>query len=201
MRSERYFAYLGIIFFCKCIYGDLASEIHDNLIRPTSHEDHYRRMMIKNNEENKKNTEEVKNNGTIKISSQIEIPDSEGLRLSIDVLKVIGKAAWEGMFQGFFPHIERIRRDTSRDWESNFLLDWILDIIGALLDKQKCSQKVACRAGKVIQEKLPGAQMMVVMAEAFIPPGALHWFGIVRQSVIDRSDSCIPDYICDFTQD
>ena len=48
---------------------------------------------------------------------------------------------------------------------------------------------------------MPGAQMMVVMAESFIPPAALDWFGVVRQSVVDRRDTCVEDYVCDFSQD
>ena len=174
---------------------------NDNYIRPmlTDKESHYRRMMIKKDEQEA--IKEEVNNGTIKISSQIEIPDSEGLRLVMEALRVVGKAAWSGMYHGFFPHLERVRRDTAQDWENNFLLDWLLDMLGAILGRQKCSQKVACRTGKVMQDKLPGAQMMVVMAEAFVPPAALHWFGIVRQSVIDTRDSCLSDYLCDFTQE
>ena len=53
----------------------------------------------------------------------------------------------------------------------------------------------------MMQAKLPGPQMMVVMVESFIPPAALDWFGVVRQSVIDRRDTCVEDYVCDFSQE
>ena len=46
-----------------------------------------------------------------------------------------------------------------------FILDWIVDIIGALIGRQECSQKVACRAGRLAKEKVPGSQMMVMMVE------------------------------------
>ena len=135
-------------------------------------------------------------------SSQIEIPESEGLRLVIEALKVIWGAAVKGLLDGFLPTIERVRRETryEPDWEKNFLLDWIIDMCGAMIGRQMCSQKVACRTGKLMQDKLPGAQMMVVMAETFIPPVALEWFGVVRRSVIDRRDSCVDEYQCDFSE-
>ena len=178
--------------------------VREDLLHPTDSDkqSHYRFMMAKNTEDVEEEVEvETKKDDTIKISSQIEIPDSEGLRLAMEALKVIGKATWKGLFHGLFPTLERTRRDASHDWERNFLLDWLLDMLGAILGRQKCSQKVACRTGKVLQDKLPGAQMMVVMAEAMIPPAALHWFGIVRQSVIERRDSCRDEYLCDFSQD
>ena len=115
--------------------------------------------------------------------------------------KVVWSAAMKGLLDGFLPTIERVRRDTSHDWERSFLLDWVLDMCGAIIGRQKCSQKVACRTGKVMQDKLPGAMMMVVKVESFIPPAALDWFGVVRQSVIDRRDTCVEDYVCDFSQE
>ena len=183
---------------CHSHYGD---STEDNLITPTDGDkkSHYRYMMAKNMETSVE--VEEKKESTIKISSQIEIPNSEGLRLVMEALKVIGNAAMKGMLGGFLPKIERERRESSHDWERSFLLDWILDMCGALIGRQKCSQKVACRTGKVMQDKLPGAQMMVVMFESFIPPVALDWFGVVRQSVIDRRDTCVEDYVCDFSQD
>merc|ERR1719500_539080 len=100
------------------------SSVRDNLLHPThsvsdEQSPYYRFMMAKNTEDGE---EEVKaKEETIKISSQIEIPDSEGLRLAIEALKVIGKATWKGLFHGLFPTLERSRRDASHDRERNFL--------------------------------------------------------------------------------
>ena len=143
--------------------------------------------------------EEEELHQSIKISSQIELPSSEGLNLVMEAVRVIWSAIVKGLFDGFFPVIERVRRDTSSDWSRSFLLDWMLDTIGALIGRQRCSQKIACRTGKVMQEKLPGAQLVMIMFESFIPPAVLDWYGIVRQSVIDRSDSCAEEYRCDFS--
>ena len=171
----------------------------DNLAAPKDKLSHYRDL-VKSMETTVEVEENEKN--TINISSQIEIPESEGLRLVIEALKVVWGAAVKGLLDGFLPTIERVRRETryEPDWEKNFLLDWIIDMCGAMIGRQMCSQKVACRTGKLMQDKLPGAQMMVVMAETFIPPVALEWFGVVRRSVIDRRDSCVEEYQCDFSE-
>ena len=143
----------------------------------------------------------VEESNTIKISSQIEIPNSEGMRLVVEALQVIWEALVKGLMAGFLPTMERVRRETRHDWESSFLLDWLIDMFGAMIGRQRCSQKGACRTGKFMQDKLPGAQMIVIMAETFIPPVALEWFGVVRQSVINRSDSCVEEYQCDFSEE
>ena len=74
---------------------------------------------------------------SIKISSQIELPSSEGLNLVMEAVRVIWSAILKGLFDGFFPVIERVRRDTSSDWSRSFLLDWMLDTIGALIGRQR----------------------------------------------------------------
>eukprot|EP00092_Neocalanus_flemingeri_P020491 GFUD01022198.1.p1 GENE.GFUD01022198.1~~GFUD01022198.1.p1 ORF type:complete len:199 (+),score=40.83 GFUD01022198.1:82-678(+) len=167
-----------------------------NEVAPRDKMSHYRALVAGNTD----TTVEVEEKKTIKISSQIEIPDSEGLRLVLEALKITWGAAWKGVLEGFLPTVERVRRETRDDWEKNFLLDWAMDMCGAVIGRQKCSQKVACRAGKLMQAKVPGAQMMVVMAESFVPPGFLDWFGVIRQSVVNRRDSCVDDYQCDFSE-
>ena len=79
-----------------------------------------------------------------------------------------------------------------------FILDWIVDLIGALIGRQECSEKVACRAGRLAQEKIPGSQMMIVMLETFIPPGLLQWFSVLKSSVMSHFDACDVSYHCDF---
>ena len=36
------------------------------------------------------------------------------------------------------------------------------------------------------QTRIPGAQLAVMMLETFVPPSMLSWFGIVKNSVMDR---------------
>ena len=81
---------------------------------------------------------------------------------------------------------------------SGFLLDWILDIIGALIGRQECSQRIACRTGRLAQEKLPGSQMIVVMMESFVPPALLHWFSILKNGVLSSFYPCDTAFSCDF---
>ena len=49
----------------------------------------------------------------IKISSSIEIPETESVKLVLDALKVLWDASLTSMWKGFMPSMERVRRDTS----------------------------------------------------------------------------------------
>ncbi len=40
----------------------------------------------------------------------------------------------------------------------------------------------------MLQTRIPGAQLAVMMLETFVPPSMLSWFGIVKNSVMDRQD-------------
>ena len=48
---------------------------------------------------------------------------------------------------------------------------------------------------------MPGAQLAVMMAEPMIPNSMLDWFGVVKKSVIDRSDNCDIEYDCSLQED
>ena len=153
----------------------------------------------------------------IKISSSIEIPESESLLLVIDALKVLWSAGITSVKNGLFPTLERVRRDTRADTKkgkmyllcvknhfsqadcSGLVLDWIIDMIGALIGRQECSLKVACRAGRLAQERVPGSQMMIIMMESFVPPGLMSWFSVVKNSVLDHFSECGDTYECDFS--
>jgi len=136
----------------------------------------------------------------IKISSSIEIPESESLILIMDAMKLLWSAGMESIKKGFFPTLERVRRDASvEDTKRGFILDWIIDIIGAIINRQECSQKVACRAGRLAKDKMPGVQMIVMMMETFVPPGLRSWFTIVKNSVMSIYDECSSSFMCDFS--
>ena len=148
----------------------------------------------------------------IKITNSIQIPETESIKLIMEVLRVIWEAIMTGLTKGFMPTIERFRRDTSSSKGSRmkvfthrhtsqisgFLLDWILDILGAVIGRQECSQRVACRTGRLAQEKVPGSQMVVVMMESFVPPSLLHWFSILKTGVMSSFYSCDTAFACDF---
>ena len=72
-------------------------------------------------------------------------------------------------------------------------------MIGALIGRQECSLKVACRAGRLAQERVPGSQMMIIMMESFVPPGLMSWFSVVKNSVLDHFSECGDTYECDFS--
>ena len=49
----------------------------------------------------------------------------------------------DGVFKGFFPHVERQRREASD--ERRAYLDIAVTTIGAVMGKQNCSRMIACR--------------------------------------------------------
>eukprot|EP00092_Neocalanus_flemingeri_P023025 GFUD01024959.1.p1 GENE.GFUD01024959.1~~GFUD01024959.1.p1 ORF type:complete len:129 (-),score=35.04 GFUD01024959.1:174-560(-) len=81
-------------------------------------------------------------------------------------------------------------------------LDIIMNTIGALLGRQECSEIIACRTGKFVGHKVPGASLGVMMIEGIVPKSLSSWFGVVKTAVIDRSDQdCDEDYKCRLVDD
>ena len=72
---------------------------------------------IMKEEEEEKAVEKTENvTQYIKITSSIEIPETETVKLVMEAIKVLWKAALTGLRKGFMPTIERVRReaDSSR---------------------------------------------------------------------------------------
>ena len=66
-------------------------------------------------EENGQKSLELEGNSTkyIKITNMIQIPETESIKLIMEILKVIWEAILTGITRGFMPTMERFRRDTS----------------------------------------------------------------------------------------
>jgi len=120
--------------------------------------------------------------------------DSDGLKMVKSAIKVILETTIHSFINGFLPTVERVRRDAPE--EDRSYLDGAVYLAGALLGKQECSQIIACRTGKFVKDKMPGAQLAVMMAESMLPDSMLDWFGVVKKSVIERQDNCEADYHC-----
>jgi len=109
-------------------------------------------------------------------------------------LKTLVETVVQGFFGGFVPEVQRRRRAVG-DEERSYL-DTIFTAIGALLGFQNCSEVVACRAGRMAAEKLPGAALAITMLETFVPRGLKSWFGVVRHGVMGREEECLHSYRC-----
>ena len=73
--------------------------------------------IMKEEEEEEKTVEKTENvTQYIKITSSIEIPETETVKLVMEAIKVLWRAAMTGLRKGFMPTIERVRReaDSSR---------------------------------------------------------------------------------------
>jgi len=125
--------------------------------------------------------------------------DSEGMVMIKDGIRIILEAILHGIMDGFLPTVERVRREA--DGDKRTYLDMVSSVGGALMGRQKCSEVLACRTGKWFQGRLPAAQLAVMMVESVVPGPFLEWFGVVKKSVIDRSDNCDLDYECSLQDD
>ena len=54
------------------------------------------------------------------------------------------EVAFKGFFEGFMPHIQRQKRETTDD-DTRSYLDIAIGALGALMGRQGCSEKIACR--------------------------------------------------------
>eukprot|EP00092_Neocalanus_flemingeri_P019603 GFUD01021235.1.p1 GENE.GFUD01021235.1~~GFUD01021235.1.p1 ORF type:complete len:224 (-),score=52.72 GFUD01021235.1:276-890(-) len=109
-------------------------------------------------------------------------------------LQKLLEAAVHGLLKGFLPHVERQRREATE--EKRTYLDIAINTVGALLGRQQCSEIIACRTGKYVGHKVPGASMAVLMLEGIVPKALSSWFGVIKTAVIDRSEDCDEDYMC-----
>ena len=75
-------------------------------------------------EEDGKKSLEMEGNSTkyIKITNMIQIPETESLKMIMDILRVIWEAILTGITRGFMPTMERFRRDTSSSYKGFILL-------------------------------------------------------------------------------
>jgi len=128
-----------------------------------------------------------------------EVPeDSENLKMVKSAIKVVIETAFHSFINGFLPHVDRMRREAGEDKRS--YLDGVVYVAGALVGQTKCSSMIACRAGKFIQDQIPGAQLAVMMAESMVPKSMLSWYQTFKTSVIDRTDNCDAEYDCSLTE-
>ena len=75
----------------------------------------------------------------IKISSSIEIPETESVKITLDALKVLWNASLTSLWKGFMPSMERVRRDTSA-LESTKGIDNVLFVLFPC--QYSCSDRV-----------------------------------------------------------
>merc|ERR1712212_577656 len=128
-----------------------------------------------------------------------ERQESEALKMVKTALQVVLETALHSFINGFLPSVERVRREAPTEKRS--YLDGVVYVAGALLGKTECSNMIACATGRFVQERMPGAQLAVMMAESVVPHSMLNFFGVVKRAVIDRSGNCESEYKCSLSED
>ena len=72
----------------------------------------YDKIMKEEREEEEKAVEKTENvTQYIKITSTMEIPETETVKLVMEAIRVLWRAAMTGLRKGFMPTIERVRRE------------------------------------------------------------------------------------------
>ena len=67
------------------------------------------------------------------------------------------------------------------------------------MGRRQCSQVLACRAGKFVQDKVPGAQLAVMVVESVVPPAFKEWVGDMKAAILNLNNGC--DYECSLSTD
>ena len=83
---------------------------------------------------------EVKNQLTSSNKTMKEPPAVSSLKAALSLLYA---SLVDGVFGGFFPHVERQRREATD--EKRAYLDMAVTAVGAVMGKQNCSKMIACR--------------------------------------------------------
>jgi len=125
--------------------------------------------------------------------------ETEGLKVVKSALKVVFETAFHSFIKGFLPTVERVRRESTE--EKKTYLDGATYIVGAIMGKKKCSNMIACKCGKFVQARMPGAQLAVMMAESMVPRALHEFFAVLKDSVIDRTDNCEDEFECNLTDE
>ena len=129
-------------------YDDLDIDFIKNKSSPTYQDLFYSKFLTTNdvhvdNEKAPKVKNIVVDNSTnidnatkyIKISSSIEIPETESVILVLDALKLLWNAAITSIKKGFMPSMERMRRDTTAANDSK---GEDFNLVRTLSNKQFC---------------------------------------------------------------
>ena len=82
---------------------------------------------------------EVKNQLTSSNNTMKEPPAVSSLKAALSLLY---DSLVDGVFGGFFPHVERQRREATD--EKRAYLDMAVTAVGAVMGKQNCSKMIAC---------------------------------------------------------
>jgi len=128
------------------------------------------------------------------VAENTDLKQVEGMDMIKNGIKVVLETVIHGIINGFLPTVERVRREA--DGAKRSYLDGVVSVVGAVMGKQECSNMIACSTGKWVKDKMPAAQLAVMMVESMVPSAMMDWFNVVKKSVIDRSDSCNVDYQC-----
>jgi len=142
--------------------------------------------------------------------SEEDAPEVKTLK---SALKTLFETAWQGLYYGFMPEVARHRRSVGVEVLQDFFkasqpfqkekshLDTFITFMGAFFGMQNCSEVIACRTGRMAAERLPGAAVLVMMAESVIPIGLKSWFAMVKRGVMGIDEDCTIGLRCSLDEE
>jgi len=128
--------------------------------------------------------------------SEKDAPEVKTLK---SALKTLFETAWQGLYYGFMPEVARHRRSVGVQEKSH--LDTVITFMGAFFGMQNCSEVIACRTGRMAAKRLPGAAVIVMMAESVIPIGLKSWFAMVKRGVMGIDEDCTIGLRCSLDEE
>nr|ALS04845.1 hypothetical protein [Pseudodiaptomus poplesia] len=136
-----------------------------------------------------------------KLQQEASKPPEESYILQTikEAVKTVLDTIIDGFKKGFVHRVERKRRQATD--ERKTYLDSIVYVVGSMLGKRDCSNMIACRSGKFVQRRLPGAQLIVMMVETVVPQNLQDWYNVLKTSVLERADNCDESYDCSLTDE
>ncbi len=106
------------------------------------------------------------------------------------------------LFDGIGVAVQRAKRDASTSPRERDYLDFLATCMGAVMDRQRCRQRVTCQTGKFLQ-KMPGSPMLMTLADATIVPDDVYrsdWYKILKDAVNDLDKNyCVIKYVCELS--
>lgn len=78
-----------------------------------------------------------------RIEESSEMTTPKVIQTVKEAFSVLLEVTVSGLYEGLMPHVERTRREASD--EKKTYIDLVINLIGALMGRQQCSQILACR--------------------------------------------------------
>ena len=85
------------------------------------------------------------------------------------------------------------------DDDITYLLDGAVTALGAILDREECRKVMVCNTCSAIKTMVPATQVVVVVADHYVPPNVKLWdkYQVAKRVFLnDNEENCFQLYHC-----